>query len=95
MIEYEYIPCSITCPVASLNPVIYAEVGQPLTLNCSLRVWYKDNIPIPTTSSSRTEILQDGSLFFRSLDLTQSGWYTCANSTNTEREELLIVGGWL
>ncbi len=78
--------------------VVYASSSSNVVLNCSLPlpvVWYKNNIPVPDSSRQAINILT-GSLTFTPIFPSQSGWYSCATTTGSNRtvqDHVLIVGG--
>ena len=78
--------------------VVYRKVGSSVTLSCATTavtngiVWYFNNEPLTTGAVE----VQQGSLTFSSLTLTDGGWYTCTADNDFwrgEKDFLLVVGG--
>ena len=80
----------LTSPDAT---VINATVGSNVTLICETAVvtygvvWYFNNEPL--TKGEKDQ----GTLTLSSLELTQSGWYTCVADNYFGKDFLLLVGG--
>ena len=96
-------PCILDGPVIeNMGADANFTVGQPGLLNCSVRgfplpiiTWTKNDQLVSISESGRVQILEDGALYFTSVNLMDAGLYMCVatspHNDNADRSDEIMV----